>query len=633
MSADSARSSEAGDTLVEVLLSLVILGIAAMALVTGFAVAITSSANHRSLTTLDASVRGATDAAIAQVQQNQALAFGTCPNTYTSTTFLQNQHPLGNSFTITGATVQYWSTTTQAFSSNLTTNPCTNYGPQQWTLTVSNGKYTTTTSTVIYDPAVPLNTNPIGQAAKLVWLQSPTTGVVNSPLSPQPEIAVEDASGDIISNDFSSVTLTISGPGSLSSTCSGVESYGVVPFGDCSVNVAGGPYQLSASDSNIGSPPTAFPAPNTFSVSPAPAAKLVFKTSALTAYASSNATLGPITVQEEDAFGNLTTGGISVTLTSTGGGVFAASSGGTTSSTLTLNIPTGSNSTSFYFADTVSGSPMITASSNGLAPATQVEIINPGAPSKLAFTSSPFTIAQGSSASTPFTVSLEDQYNNVTTTQWNGSNGSTTTVNLTSSSSNPKFAKTLNGTTSATLQVTIAAAASSVTAYYGDPNAGSPTLTAAASGLTSGTQVETIALAPAKLVFTTIPVSGNASSSANLGPITVQEQSSGGIPTIVPETVNLSSTSGNGIFSLTPGGTPVTSVSIPAGSSNATFYYGDTAPGHPTLTAAATGLTSGTQPATINVGPLSASSSPPRRRLRGALSPRPSPRPMPWATP
>ena len=81
---DRSRFSEAGDTLVEVLLSIVILGIAATALLTGFAVAITSSANHRDLTTLDSSVRNATDAAIAQVQQNQAQAFGSCPNSYAS---------------------------------------------------------------------------------------------------------------------------------------------------------------------------------------------------------------------------------------------------------------------------------------------------------------------------------------------------------------------------------------------------------------------------------------------------------------------------------------------------------------------------------------------------------------------
>ncbi len=83
--------------------------------------------------------------------------------------------------------------------------------------------------------------------------------------------------------------------------------------------------------------------------------------------------------------------------------------------------------------------------------------------------------------------------------------------------------------------------------------------------------------------------------SANLGPITIQEQSATGVPTVVPETVNLSSTSGGGLFSLTSGGTtPITSITIPAGSSTATFYYGDTTR-TPTLTAATTGLASATR--------------------------------------
>ena len=107
-------------------------------------------------------------------------------------------------------------------------------------------------------------------------------------------------------------------------------------------------------------------------------------------------------------------------------------------------------------------------------------------------------------------------------------------------------------------------------------------------------------------MFLTGPVSGTTSSSAALGPITVQEQSVGGVPTTVTETVNLSSSSGGDVFSTTPGGADVTSVTIPAGSSTATFYYGDTAAGHPTITASATNLTSATQGATINVGPVSA---------------------------
>ena len=80
---EQTRFNEAGDTLIEVLLTIIVLGLAVTALLAGFATAITSSANSRDLTNLDASSRAATDAAIAQVQANQASAFGSCPNSWT----------------------------------------------------------------------------------------------------------------------------------------------------------------------------------------------------------------------------------------------------------------------------------------------------------------------------------------------------------------------------------------------------------------------------------------------------------------------------------------------------------------------------------------------------------------------
>ena len=68
---EGSRFSEAGDTLIEVLLAIVVLGLAATALLTGFATAITASANHRDLATLDSSMRTAVNEAIAQVQNER----------------------------------------------------------------------------------------------------------------------------------------------------------------------------------------------------------------------------------------------------------------------------------------------------------------------------------------------------------------------------------------------------------------------------------------------------------------------------------------------------------------------------------------------------------------------------------
>ena len=67
--------------------------------------------------------------------------------------------------------------------------------------------------------------------------------------------------------------------------------------------------------------------------------------------------------------------------------------------------------------------------------------------------------------------------------------------------------------------------------------------------------------------------------------------------------MNLSSTSGTGFFTLSSGGTPATavnSVSITAGQSSVSFYYGDTTAGSPTFAASSSGLQTAIQGETIN---------------------------------
>ena len=89
-----------------------------------------------------------------------------------------------------------------------------------------------------------------------------------------------------------------------------------------------------------------------------------------------------------------------------------------------------------------------------------------------------------------------------------------------------------------------------------------------------------------QIVFTSAAVSGAGSTSAELGPITIQMQdtSTGTAQPLTATsavTVSLASTSLTGVFALTAGGATVSSVTIPAGSSSATFYYGDTTTGTP----------------------------------------------------
>src|SRR4051794_9830011 len=105
---------------------------------------------------------------------------------------------------------------------------------------------------------------------------------------------------------------------------------------------------------------------------------------------------------------------------------------------------------------------------------------------------------------------------------------------------------------------------------------------------------------PPALAFTTAPTSMSAAGST--APITVQLQQVGIVQNATADTtVTLSSSSSTGRFALTSSGpwTATLALTIPAGSSSASFVYEDPTAGTPTLTAAAAGRQSATQAETI----------------------------------
>jgi hypothetical protein len=328
-------------------------------------------------------------------------------------------------------------------------------------------------------------------------------------------------------------------------------------------------------------------------ITAATAAKFVFTASG-TGTASSSATIGPFTVQEQDAFGNLSTTAETVNLSSNSGGTvkFAATSGGTAA--ISVSIPSGSSSVNFYYADSKAGIPTINAS-GALTSATQSTTITAGAASKFNLVAGATGAASASATVGPITVQEQDAFGNLTTTA--------ETVNLSSNSSGTfTFAATSGGT--AVLSVSIPSGSSSTTFYYGDSKVGTPTITASGA-LTTDTQSVTITAATAASFSILNSATGTASSSATIGPFTVQEQDAFGNLTTTAETVHLASDStGTVKFAATSGGTSVTSVSIPSGSSSVNFYYGDSMAGTPTITASGA-LTSDTQTVTISAGTAS----------------------------
>ena len=245
--ADRGRS-EAGDTLVEVLLAIVVLGLTSVALLAGFGTMISSSAQYRSLATMDTVLRSASQQAISQVGQQSAL-FASCQSAGPSGPGQVN-FSLPAGYTAVVSSVQYWnaSATPPAFNPPSTWlgtsfSPCIPNAPALLTITVtaaSSGASSSIRSVV--DEQQARAVAGAGAATQLVFLTEPGNGTAGSNLSPEPAVAVEDAEGNIVYSDLSDVKLTISGGtrgATLSNTCTGSEFYGVVTFSGCSVNMAG----------------------------------------------------------------------------------------------------------------------------------------------------------------------------------------------------------------------------------------------------------------------------------------------------------------------------------------------------------------------------------------------------------
>lgn len=192
-----------------------------------------------------------------------------------------------------------------------------------------------------------------------------------------------------------------------------------------------------------------------------------------------------------------------------------------------------------------------------------------------------------------------------------------------SSSVKPALAPPANGHSFDVVTAAAAKAAARMTALKArETGRNRVTATPGSPGAAAGGNPDAGSMAAgAELTFTSPAVTGAATSSPTVGPITVQLTAAGGTPVTSGVTVQLSSSStGTNEFSATAGGTPVTLVVIPAGASAVTFYYGDELAGQPVITAAADGVSPARQTETITPG-------------QAAPPPARSPRPRPGGTP
>ncbi len=222
-------------------------------------------------------------------------------------------------------------------------------------------------------------------------------------------VTVQDAAGNTVTGDGSTVTLTLSG-GAVGATLSGTTSVaavnGVATFSGLSVDKVGSGYRLNAADGAL-----AGEASSTFAIVWGTPAAIVFTTQpAAGSDIAAGATI-PLTAHVQDAFGNAVPGD-SVTL------AIGNNVGGSTLS-VTLNPVTTDASGDATF-DAVSlnhtGAGYTLVASDGTAPSATSHAFNivPGAPVTLAFTTQPADVSQGSQLGT-IAVTEYDANSNVVT--------------------------------------------------------------------------------------------------------------------------------------------------------------------------------------------------------------------------
>ncbi len=230
---------------------------------------------------------------------------------------------------------------------------------------------------------------------------------------------------------------------------------------------------------------------NAFTVSGAAATQLVYTVGA-SQILPINTVSSVITVQLQDQYGNPVnagTGGVTVTLTSNPATTATFYSNPTTKITttpITITIPAGSSSASFYFSDSQYESPTLTAAATGVTGVTSAVTTFTVTQYQLIFVPNTATEPVGQGI-TEIQVQRE-------TTGGAHYGGTAITVQLSTSSATGYFATLANGVYTKITQITV-----SNGFYYGqnyfyyiDTTAGTPTLTAATPGYTSGTAQFTI---------------------------------------------------------------------------------------------------------------------------------------------
>jgi PKD repeat protein len=345
------------------------------------------------------------------------------------------------------------------------------------TITVSDGTETSTSGIITVNPA---------PATKLIYTAGTSQSITISDVSSVITVQRQDQYGNPSTTGALTVTLaSTSGNGLFYSNSAGTTRITTVTIADGSssanfyyMDSNTGTPTLTASSSGITSATTQFTI-NT---------NLLVYTGGAPQTLPTGTMSSTITIERQTTTGShYSTGAITVALsTSSSTGAFYATQTSTTPlSPAQVSIANGAYSATFYYKDTAQGTPKITVSAAGYSPASTTFIIT-GPATQLKFTAGTSQSIYTGQVSSVITVAQQDS-------SGNGINAAATlTVNLTATSTTGAFYNNAQGTGTPITQVTIARGSSSASFYFKDTIAGSSTITASSTGLTSATTTLTI---------------------------------------------------------------------------------------------------------------------------------------------
>jgi len=258
-----------------------------------------------------------------------------------------------------------------------------------------------TIESVVYDIIPP---PAAATASKLAFTAQPINATAGSHISPAVAVTVLNSQGTPALSGNSVVTLTLNGGAFQDgiATATATTYNGVATFNDLIIDSAG-TYTLTASDGTLTDATS-----NAFTISTAPASKLVFNR-VHTATHAGNA-MAPVTVMVQDNYGNIVATNASPVTITLNGGVFP--DGGITASAVAVGgVATFSN----LIID-IAGNYSFTASDGALADGNSggFTIVSASA-SHLAFTQQPNGAAIGAAISPAVTVTVEDVFGNPVT--------------------------------------------------------------------------------------------------------------------------------------------------------------------------------------------------------------------------